>query len=725
MGNLTGGFAAMLVALPSAIAYGLIIFAPLGQQFTAKGAVAGIIGSVVLGIIAPIFGGTKRLVSSPCAPAAAVLSVFAIETVSAGNTAIELIPLYIYLIAFGAGLIQLVIGFIKGGTFIKYIPYPVVAGYLSSVGILIFIGQFPRLLGIPKDTSVLSGVISPGLWRWESILVGMVTIIIMLITPKVMKQIPASIAALAAGICCYFILAFFNENLLLVRDNSLIIGSINVSPADIYSSVAYNLSTFPSLTFSSMTRFLVPTLTLGVLLSIDTLKTCVVLDVITGTRHDSNRELVGQGVANMASAFFGGSPGSGTMGGTLVNIYSGGITRASGIIAGISSLIVLVLFVKYIAWIPLASLAGVLLVVGVRMVDRKSLQLLRHRSTIFDFIVILAVVIAALSMSLIAAAAVGISLAIALFLREQLRFPVVRRIALGNQIYSKKSRLSSELEILEIKGKETLILELQGQLFFGTTDQLYTRIEPYIGICRYFILDMRRVLSVDFTAANMLTQIKSKITENGGLLIFASVPQSVPTGQNVRRYLETLGFLPEDQVVIFFHELDNALEWVEDELLIEYSDRSLQKKSLNLSEFEFFKGASDKALSTLSGRIQEKVFTDGEKIFTFGDAGGEIYFIKKGGIRIELPLVNGTTHHLASFGRGDFFGDMSFLNLENRSADAMAIGDVELYVMKRENFDVITAEYPEIAGIFYYRLACEIARRLRLNLIELKTLEEN
>ncbi len=724
-GDILGGFAAMLVALPSAIAFGLIIFAPLGGDAASKGALAGIIGAVVLGLLAPVFGGTSRLISAPCAPAAALLSIFALDAVSRGTIPLDMAPLYIAIVAFGAGLIQLIAGIAGGGTFIKYIPYPVVAGYLSGVGILIFLGQLPKFLGLPKGINLQDGIISFGQWRWESILIGSVTILVMLLAPKIIKGVPASIAALGSGIAVYFILAYFNHNLMKLEGNPFVVGHINASVGDIATVVGRNITSAASINIYSIKMLIITIISLGVLLSIDTLKTCVVLDVLTGTRHNSNRELFGQGISNMAAAVFGGVPGSGTMGGTLVNIYSGGRTRFSGIFEGISALAVLLLIAKYISWIPVASLAGVLLVVAVRMIDRKSFHLLRNRSTIFDFAVILAVVVSAISLSLIAAAGVGIALAVILFLRNQIRFPVVRRRVFGNQIFSKKNRPVSEQKVLEEKGTQTLVVELQGQLFFGTTDQLYTQIEPFIGSCRYFILDMKRVLSIDFTAANMLTQLRSKISEKGGKLIFSSVPLSVPTGENVRAYLEQLGFEESNEQVNFFQELDDAVEWVEDEYIKEFLPERLHGKALELSEFDFFNNFSTQSLSTLSQYLVDKKLSNDNKIFSIGDKGGEIYFIKKGSVRIELPLTNGTSHHLSTFSRGAFFGDLSFLDNQPRSADAIAIGNVELFILKREDFNKISQNFPDVAGIFFERLSVEISHRLRQNVIELKALEEN
>jgi sulfate permease, SulP family len=242
-----------------------------------------------------------------------------------------------------------------------------------------------------------------------------------------------------------------------------------------------------------------PALTLAVLLSIDTLKTCIVLDAITRTRHNSNRELVGQGLGNLASVFLGGVPGSGQMGATLVNVSSGGTTRRSGVMEGVLALIAFLLLAKFVAWVPIATLAGILIVVGVRMFDRNSLHLLRSRSTILDFMVIAAVVLVAETVSLIAASAVGVGLAIMLFLREQVGGNVVLRKTYGNQMFSKKVRLQDEMDILQKRGDCSVIFELQGSLFFGTTDQLLTALEPELKTRTYILLDMRRVqLALEF-----------------------------------------------------------------------------------------------------------------------------------------------------------------------------------------------------------------------------------
>lgn len=723
--DILGGFAAMLVALPSAIAYGLVIFAPLGSSYTAMGAVGGIIGSVVMGLTAPILGGTPRLISAPCAPAAALLSMFAAEVLSTGSVPVEIIPLYITVIAFGAGIVQIISGAAGGGTFIKYIPYPVVAGFLSGVGILIFTGQLPKFFGIPVGISAMHGLINPSTWNSNSLIIGAVTIAVMFVGPKIIKVVPASIAALSSGIAVYFFLGIFDPKLMSLADNQLVVGSINAGPSEILNRICENFTSISNIGISSLGILVVPIVSLGILLSIDTLKTCLVLDVLTGHRHNSNRELFGQGMANVLSSIAGGMPGSGAMGGTLVNYYSGGKTRLSGMFEGIFALAALVLFARFIQWIPLASLSGVLLVVAVRMIDSKSLRLLRHRSTIFDFAVILAVVLSAVFLSLIAAAGVGIAFAIILFMKNQIRYNVVRKRSFGNNVFSKKKRPASEQKILEERGGETLIVELQGQLFFGTTDQLYSELEKFIGKCRYFILDMRRVHSVDFTAANMLSQIRKKICEKDGMIAFASVPQSVPTGQNVRAYLEDLGFDSSLEGALFFNILDDSLVWAEEEIINEAIPGFHHRKPLDLSEIEFFSGISEETMSFIRQFSNEKNYSRGERIFSMGDKGDEIFFVRKGTVRIETPTASGAFHHLGTFGRGSFFGDLAFLDRRSRSANADAVSDVQLYVLNRDLFDTIAKDRPVVARIFFERLSLEISDRLRINVKEMISMEEN
>ncbi|MCL4524861.1 MAG: SulP family inorganic anion transporter [Acidobacteria bacterium] len=714
----------MLVALPSAIAFGVTIFSPLGGRWAAEGAIAGILGTIALGIVAATFGGTNRLITAPCAPAAAVLAALAIQ-LTQKNMPPESVLLLMTLVALLCGALQILFGVIRLGRLIKYMPYPVVSGYLSGVGLIIIISQVPKLFGVPSGTPFWKGLFSPSLWVWHGLAIGGVTIGVMLLAPKLTKAVPAAILALASGILTYFGLSFADKSLLTLAENKLVIGQFGGSGGGFLTALVGRWQAIAALNPSELTIIITPALTLAVLLSIDTLKTCVVLDALTRSRHNSNRELIGQGLGNLATTVIGGVPGAGQMGATLVNISSGGQTRMSGVIEGTLALLAFLVLGKLIAWVPIAALAGILIVVGFRMFDRNSLHLLKSRSTILDFAVIVAVVVVAETVSLIAASGVGIALAILLFIREQVGGSVVRRITYGNQMFSKHVRLPEEMEILEKYGDRTVIFELQGSLFFGTTDQLYTALEPELKKRKYVVLDMRRVHWVDVTAAHMLEQIEDTLHEHRGYLIFSHFPHTVPSGRDLEGYMGEVGIVrPEHHRVRVFESRDEALQWIEDRTLNEVHVERVMEQPLELREMSLFAGRKEETLVALEACLETRSYKAGEKIFSRGDQGDELFLIRRGAVRVVLPVAGKLAYHLATFGRGDFLGEMTFLDREPRSADAIAFTDVELLVLSRARFDTLASEHKKLAIQLLEGLARTIAIRLRRANTELRALQE-
>jgi SulP family sulfate permease len=725
-GEVWGGFAAMLVALPSSIAYGVAVYALLGADYVALGVRAGILGAIVLALVTAAVGGAPRLISAPCAPAAAVLASLVGEWLGGGRGSAtpERIVVVLTLVALLSGALQSLYGLLGGGRLIKYIPYPVVAGYLSAVGVIIFLGQLPKFLGLAKGVALGAGVLSPGLWQWPAVIVGVMTAAGVVAALKLTKAVPAPIIGLAVGVATYFALALGRPELLQLEHNKLVIGPIGGSLGAIFDGLAGPWSAVTGLRFADLGALAVPALTLSVLLSVDTLKTGVVVDALTRSRHNSNRALLGQGAGNLASALIGGMPGSGTMGPTLINLESGGRTRASGLLEGLFVLAAFLMFGRWIAWVPVAALAGILVVVAVRMFDWGSFQLLRQKSTMLDFCVIATVVIVAVSSSLIAASGAGVGLAIVLFLREQVRGSVIRRKVSGEQISSKQHRLPAEQEVLKRHGAETTVCELQGSLFFGTTDQLLTELEPDLKRCRYLILDLRRVRSVDFTAAHMLEQFEARLAERGGFLLFSRLPASLPSGQNLSAYFAHTGVMQPRLNVRKFETLDDALQWVEDRVLAEARPGPVGEETpLALAEFDLMREfAADQTLAALAACVAERSVAAGGFVFKAGSTGDEMFLIRRGVIRVVLPLNAGNYHNLASFGRGNFFGEIAFLSRDVRSADALATTATDLFVISRARFDEVSRGHP-LAGVkVYARLARALALRLRHTDAELRAL---
>jgi SulP family sulfate permease len=708
----------MLVALPASLAFGVAIFAPLGPQYAGQGALAGVLGATVIGIVAPLLGGTERLVSAPCAPAAAVMGALALELASAPGGAAaspERVIVLLTLAALLSAVLQMLYGVLGGGTLIKYIPYPVVTGYLSGVGVVVFLKQLHGLFGFPKELSNWQGLTQPSTWSRTGLVTGLVTIAVMLLAPRWTKKVPAAILGLAAGVACYFAFGLLADNrLLTLAGNHLVIGPFGGADASPFSSLGVRFASLRELGLADVWLLLMPALTLSVLLSIDTLKTCVVVDALTRTRHASNRELIGQGVANLASAAIGGVPGAGTSGATLVNIASGAKTRRSGVIEGALVLVAYLAFGGLVAWAPISALAGILVVVAYRMVDWGSLRLLRQRSTLLDFVVVASVVGVAVFVGLVSASGVGVALSILLFIREQVRGSVIHRKTYGDQVFSRQKRLPDEMAVLKRRGGDTVVCELAGSLFFGTTDQLFTQLEADLKLRRFVILDMRRVRSVDLTAVHMLEQAEAQLRERGGTLLLSSVKKALPSGLNLREYFDEVGLVAPESRVRSFDQLSDALEWAEDRILEEEGLAvDAQETALGLREIAFLKQRSEGTLRQLEACVVERRCAAGDPIFSQGDTGDEIFLLRRGRVRILLRIGDALDRHLVTLGRGDTFGEIAFLDRGIRSADAVALTPVELFVLSRERFDVLVEQHPRLGQHFFEALAQSLAIRLR------------
>lgn len=720
VGDVWGGIAATLVALPASLAFGVAVFGPLVGA--GAGALAGLLGATALGTVAPLAGGTPKLVSAPCAPAVAVMSAFALETSARYPGEPARVVLLMTLVGLFAAGLQIALGLARAGSIIKYIPYPVVTGYLSGVAVVIFLKQLPSLLGLAKGVKLGAGLLHPGMWAWPALVVGGTTIALMFLAPRMTKAVPGAIVGLAGGVLAYGALALLLPGLRSLTGNTLVIGPLGGSIASFGEAFSTRVAALGGLHVADVRHVLGPAATLAVVLSLDTLKTCVVVDSLTGSRHESNRELFGQGLANLASSVIGGMPGAGTSGATLVNIASGGQTRRSAVIEGALVLVAFLSLGGVVAWAPLAALSGILIVVAWRMFDFGALRWAASRSTFFDFVVVLAVIAVAVFVDLITASGVGVALSILLFIRNESRAPVIRRKLSGTQISSKKRRLPDHAAVLAAHGEETLVIELSGSLFFGTTDQLRTELQGDLESRQTFIVDMRRVDAVDLTAVHILEQMRAQVGKRGATMIFCHLPRALAGHKDAEQYLREVGLIEQGHEHLF-EQLSDALAWAEDRILAKHGPPPASEAALDLLAMPMFQGRKAETIKELAECVESRRALAGDVVFRHGDSGDEIYFVRRGSVRIALPLEGGTLH-VASFGRGDFFGEITFLDGGQRSADATAEVDTELFVISRKRFDVVAAVHPRLGQSLFAGLARATALRLRQADREITTLEE-
>jgi len=394
-GDIFGGLTAGIVALPLALAFGVQ---------SGLGASAGLYGAMVLGLFASIFGGTKTQISGPTGPMTVVsATVVSLAISKYGNidNAWGIIVLTFLL----SGAFQILFGILKIGKYIKYIPYPVLSGFMSGIGVIIIVFQIFPMLGLASPSKIIDVFIKlPEVINsinYTSVILAISTILIIYLTPKLTKVIPSTLIAL---IIVSLVSFFYNFDIPLIGEMPAELPSLKISPLF-------------ELQFSDIGFVLLPAITLAGLGTIDSLLTSVVADNITRTKHNSNKELIGQGIGNMIASLIGGIPGAGATMRTVINVKSGGKTKLSGIIHSLLLILIVLGLGKYVAYIPLSALAGILITVGLSIIDTKGLKNLLNISKSDAFILII-VLILTVFIDLLQAVGIGMVLASIIFMRK-------------------------------------------------------------------------------------------------------------------------------------------------------------------------------------------------------------------------------------------------------------------------------------------------------------------
>ncbi|KAF3981883.1 MAG: SulP family inorganic anion transporter [Methylococcales symbiont of Hymedesmia sp. n. MRB-2018] len=444
-GDFFGGLTAAVVALPLALAFGLQ---------SGMGAIAGLYGAIAIGMIAAWFGGTPTQISGPTGPMTVVSAVVITSAIETNGGSIESTLGTIMCIFLLSGIFQILLGVFKIGQYIRYMPYPVVSGFMSGIGVIIIMLQIFPFLGhtSPKKIthifSELANIIND--INIASAGLALATIATIYISPRLTRLIPSALIALVGLTIISTIMGL----------DVKIIGDIPEGFP------ALKIDSLINVDFSHPMQLIIPALTLAALGTIDSLLTSIVADNMTKTQHNSNKELIGQGLGNMGAALIGGIPGAGATMRTVVNINSGGKTRLSGVIHGLALLIVLLGAGAYARLIPLPVLAGILITVGIGIIDYKGIKHIVHVPKT-DSIVMLIVLSMTVFVDLLQAVAVGMVLASILFMKKM--SDIVEKNSSTGSVdnFAREEIWSDETDISEHIREQVYIKHFDGPIFFG------------------------------------------------------------------------------------------------------------------------------------------------------------------------------------------------------------------------------------------------------------------
>lgn len=730
-GDISGGLATALMALPGNIIYGLIAFSPLGPEFSGQAILAGIYSSVFAGFFSAVFGGTQGMISGPRAPTVLVFGSVIGQLLATQYFGLLNEEKLAVLITLGfvtvllSGIIQILFGLLNLGRLVKYISFPVIAGILNGTAVIVAKKSIWGYLGVTRQDVFWEIFAHLDTIKPLIVLVAFTSTILWIKGKKFLPKVPGALLGLLGGTCLYYLLSIlgFKEGI------GTTLGSI---PSAI-PTPRYLFEFIKVLPNGFYWQFLpvvaTGALTIAILNSLLSLMAMLTMQNLTNERADSNRELIGQGIANVMNSLFGAIPGGGAASRVMVNFNAGGRTRLSGVVFSLVSLFLVLICAPLIGYIPKAVTAGMSMVVAWLVLEKWSLRLMKEvfrksitnrREIIMNIAIIFMVMFAVLYFNIIVAVGLGVVLSFFMFV-EQMSKSLVRRTFRGDKIRSKKQRFLQVVSLLDTHGSKIAIIELEGAVFFGTTDALLVEIDNLVEQNIYYlILDMKRITTIDVSGARMLQQIYWQLTGKGIQLVFSYLHED----NNLLSFLKDLRMVEKIGRDYFFDDTNMALEYCEDSLIERVAEDRLKGDRFVLQDFLGVEREDYETAIRMVDYVDQIHYKAGDLIVKQGDPGDSAYIISRGlaAVTLSLPDTNRVLR-LVTFSYGTMFGEMTLLDREVRSANVEVVEDVSCFKITTDNFEKMRRDEPDLAMILMHAISKMLVERLRQANITISELE--
>lgn len=471
-GDIFGGTTAAVIALPLALAFGVA---------SGMGPIAGLYGAICVGLFAALFGGTNAQISGPTGPmtivAASVFTQFASQ------------PAVAFTVVMMAGAFQIVFGYLRIGRYINLMPYPVISGFMTGIGCILIILQLEPLIGHVAPPNVVNALTAlPSdvkSLNWSAAGLGVMSLAICMWWPKRLTRIVPS--PLVALIVCTAA-AFFVADVPLLGSVPSGLPSLQI----------------PQFDFAQLNFMLVSAAVLAALGSIDSLLTSLVADNMSRSFHDSDKELIGQGIGNLFAGFAGGLPGAGATVRTLANLKAGGRSELSGVMHAVILLLIVLGLGPAVSVIPHAALAGILLKVGIDVIDWRFIKRW-HRAPRTDLVLMLVVLVLTVFVDIITAVGVGIVMASLVFVKDMADIQIQSIKTIVDDVDQELLTTDEATAFRQLDGRAA-ILHLSGAMSFGAANEMMRRIVSVKPV-DVLIVDLTDVPSIDGSAALTLEEI--------------------------------------------------------------------------------------------------------------------------------------------------------------------------------------------------------------------------
>ncbi|WP_303805818.1 SulP family inorganic anion transporter [Ruminococcus flavefaciens] len=531
--DIISGIIVAIIALPLSIA--LALASGVGPE-------QGLYTAIIAGFIVSFLGGSRVQIAGPTA---------AFATTVAGIVAVEGMD-GLAISAIMAGIILIIMGFCRFGALIKYIPGTITTGFTFGIAVTILLGQVKDFLGLTYDKALMQeklGFESPietvekvkaiGLFmdtiNWQALLIGVISLAILILWPKKLEKIPASLIAV---IVCSAIVKLSDINVNTIGDLYKISNSLPKL-------------TVPEVTFDRVRALIPNAFTIAVLAAVESLLSCVVADGMVGSKHRSNMELVAQGAANIGSAFFGGIPATGAIARTAANVKNGGRTPIAGMVHSVVLVVILVVLMPYASLIPMPTIAAILFIVAYNMCGWRNIRNTVKTAPKSDIAVLFVTLILTVVFDLVVAIGVGMVMAALLFMK---RMADVTEAHAWVDVDDEDTDPDNIL--LKKIPKNTRVFEINGPMFFAATDKYkYVLSDKDIDV---LCIRMRNVPAIDATGVEALMRIVKRCERHNVKVVFSHV------NEQPMKVMKKAGFVEKVGEKNFCDHIDTALQRAEE-----------------------------------------------------------------------------------------------------------------------------------------------------------------
>jgi sulfate permease, SulP family len=717
--NIFSGLISGLVALTYSLSLAALVFSGSLASYLPQGVNVVLISATVIGVGVALGSSLPFAIAGPDPNSTAILALIAAAIATqleSQNQPDAIFPTVLMAIAISAVLASFflfVLGRLHLGHFVRFVPYPVIGGFLAGTGWLIMRGSFTVMVGTPLSIQNL-----PTLLHQDAVVYWVpglcLAVLLLIITSRYKHFLVVPSMLVGAIALAHILLALSGVSLDQARDQGWLLSAVSTSqPSQIL-----NSALFSQVQWSVLGGQVGNVMAMMAVIAIAILLNATGLEVSTATEANLNRELQASGLANLVAGLCGGMVGYLSFNRSLLNYKAGANGPLAGVVAGLFCGGVLLFGTSVLSYIPRSVLGGLLLFIGLSSLT-EWLYKAKNRLPLLDYGLVVIIVLVIAASGFLEGVSAGLVIACLLFAFNYSRTQVIRSALAGSIRPSNFERSLQQQRSLQQRSDQLYILRLQGYIFFGTADTLLNHIRQRLfdddqPAIQFLVLDFRLVSGLDSSAIFSFVKLRQLALKFGLSIVFTHLDPDME-----QQLLRNGGIQPNDDLCHVFSDLDHGIQWCEDQILetVPLKRRRFIPLSMQLPELLPLNNTTQQFMSYL----EKLVVPAGHVIFQRGEDSNGLYWIESGQISILWEQENGIAKRLRTLSTGNIFGEMAFYRNSQRSASAIADKPSNLYRLSKESLEKMEVCDPQLANVLHQYVIRLLAERLTQTTKELET----